>query len=118
MRLTQTRYNGSGFGGHWWIYIRDFKNNVWRSYNDAIVTVVSEEEVFRKRDPMKEPAASLVVYVKDDKKDELCDPLHRIKPETEADDDGDLDMGWPSNPNGAEIEVREVEMMEVKSLLD
>lgn len=62
-------------------------------------------------------------------KDQLIDPLHRIKPEegVEVEDDGDLLMGESSAPNGGVklpdggwgndngVEVWEVEM---KSLLD
>lgn len=112
------RYSGDGYGGHWWICIRDFKNNVWRSYNDKDVRVITEEEIFRKRDPDKEADAHLVVYVRDDRKDELCDPLHRVEAADDgnADAEGDIEMSeFASAPKGPEIEVREVEM---KSLLD
>ena len=36
---------GSGRGGHYWVWIRDFEAGLWRKYND---TVVSEERDTRK----------------------------------------------------------------------
>lgn len=79
---------------------------------------MTEEDVFRQRDPDKEADAHLVVYVRDDRKDELCDPLHRVEAvgDENADAEGDIEMSeFVSAPKGTEIEVREVEM---KSLLD
>jgi hypothetical protein len=75
------------------IYIRDFKNNQWRCYNDEKVTNVSEEEVFQKR-PFNQWHAPLLAYVRDDLKDELIDPVYRRKLEN-ADGDGDHMMGEP-----------------------
>ena len=38
-------HSGSGRGGHYWVWIRDFEEGVWRKYND---TSVSEERDTRK----------------------------------------------------------------------
>lgn len=38
-------HTGSGRGGHYWVWIRDFEEKTWRKYND---TVVSEERDTRK----------------------------------------------------------------------
>ncbi|SPO05205.1 uncharacterized protein DNG_07892 [Cephalotrichum gorgonifer] len=38
-------HSGSGRGGHYWVWIRDFEEGIWRKYND---TVVSEERDTRK----------------------------------------------------------------------
>lgn len=38
-------HSGSGRGGHYWVWIRDFEAKLWRKYND---TVVSEEKDTRK----------------------------------------------------------------------
>lgn len=38
---------GSVNAGHYWVWIHDFKAEVWRKYNDTVVTTHNAEEVFR-----------------------------------------------------------------------
>lgn len=130
--LTIIRYRGTGNAGHWWINIRDFKNNCWRSYNDAKVEIILDSDVFSTTKEMHTP---LLAYVRDDRKDQLIDPLHRIKPENsvgEHEDDNDVAMGefdalrsgvaLPTNsgwPLDSKVEVQEIyREVEMKSLLD
>ncbi len=35
-------HRGEAGGGHYWIYLYDFENDVWREYNDEHVTVVKD----------------------------------------------------------------------------
>jgi hypothetical protein len=90
--LTENRYIGSGGAGHWKIYIRDFKKDQWRCYNDRHVTNVTREEIFKER-KVHEGAAPLVAYVLDDAKNELIQPVYRIRPEPGTEGDGDMIMG-------------------------
>lgn len=39
-------HRGQASFGHYWIYINDFKNGVFRKYNDEYVTEVPHSEVF------------------------------------------------------------------------
>ena len=68
-----------GFG-HYWIYINDFANGVWRKYNDDMVEVVKdpEEEIFE--DPTGQPPVPTphyIIYVRDEHKESLTQPLCR-----------------------------------------
>lgn len=107
-------HRGSSDFGHWWIYIRDFKKNIWRKFNDANVTELADDsEIFKKNDAIKDGGAAFVVYVRDDLKDEMVDPLYR-----EAPDETMEDASGPSTSGGGEdevVEVREVEMMPLLS---
>ncbi|KIW00916.1 hypothetical protein, variant 2 [Verruconis gallopava] len=107
-------YSGTGAAGHWWIYIRDFKNNVWRSYNDSHVNVVDENEVFQKRDP-KQAGPQMIVYVRDDQKDELIDALHRVKPEGGEWENINVDGDSASKGRAEHTQTAETE---IKSLLE
>lgn len=68
-------HRGSATYGHYWIYIRDPKNNVWRVYNDETVSEVSPEVVF---DFSQSNTATpyYLVFVKDDSIDSI-EPLKR-----------------------------------------
>lgn len=68
-------HRGSATYGHYWIYIRDPKNNVWRVYNDETVSEISPELVFDFSDTNKATPYYLV-FVKDDMIDEI-EPLRR-----------------------------------------
>jgi ubiquitin carboxyl-terminal hydrolase 25/28 len=35
-------HRGEAGGGHYWIYLYDFENDIWREYNDEHVTVVND----------------------------------------------------------------------------
>jgi ubiquitin carboxyl-terminal hydrolase 25/28 len=75
-------HRGSSSFGHYWIYINDFRKNLWRKYNDSYVTEVDRKEVFEQEETR--PATPyFLVYVRDDYKTELSDPLCRhIQPES------------------------------------
>ena len=69
-------HRGSSSFGHYWIFINDFKKNIWRKYNDSYVTEVDRKEVFEQEETR--PATPyFLVYVRDDFKTELSDPLCR-----------------------------------------
>ena len=69
--------------GHYWIFIHDFKEQIWRKYNDGYVTEVGEEEVFSAGDPSRPSTSTFVVYVKAGMEETLTQTICRdIKDET------------------------------------
>jgi ubiquitin carboxyl-terminal hydrolase 25 len=77
-------HRGGPRAGHYWICIHDFERNMWRSYNDEDVKEVKEHEVRSKileaRKALSyenEPTPTYVVYVRDEKKEELVNPVCR-----------------------------------------
>ncbi|KAK3079299.1 hypothetical protein LTS18_005208 [Coniosporium uncinatum] len=80
-------HRGGAMGGHYWIYIRDFKSGVWRKYNDEQVTEVKNLDEIFKQDTSK-PTANLVVYVQDDIKLDLTEAVDRapVVPEIQMQD--------------------------------
>ncbi|KAA8649813.1 ubiquitin-specific protease UBP2 [Aspergillus tanneri] len=71
-------HRGSVEVGHYYIYIRDFERNIWRKYNDSYVTEVHDlDEIFSNPGGKDPPTPYFVVYVNDDKKDRLVNPLRR-----------------------------------------
>ncbi|KAI0832205.1 cysteine proteinase [Hypoxylon sp. FL0890] len=102
--MTNEKYNihavichrGGTAAGHYWVWIRDFKRNVWYRYNDETVTEDSRgtEAVLNDLNETGDPY--YVAYVRDEMKDELVDVPQRHKPEAES-----------SPPAGQEVEMIE-----------
>jgi len=89
-------------GGHWFIYIYDTKNTLWRRYNDETITKIADPKPFL--DPIKDRAreegtSSFVVYVREDLADQLVQTVYR-EPELEMQEvrDGEVrqQMGPPN----------------------
>lgn len=71
-------HRGFVHSGHYWIYIRDFDANIWRKYNDGYVTEVKDTKEIFEQESSERPATSyFVVYVKDELKDKLVNPVCR-----------------------------------------
>lgn len=71
-------HHGSVSFGHYWIYIYDFRRNVWRKYNDEYVTEVQNlDEIFKDHQPSNPPTPYFLVYINDQMKDRLVDPVCR-----------------------------------------
>ena len=71
-------HRGEASYGHYWIYIKDPHNhNVFRKYNDELVTEVPDSEVFNF---LKENTATpyYIVYVKNDLEKDYINPLNRV----------------------------------------
>ncbi|KAK6331773.1 ubiquitin-specific protease ubp2 [Orbilia javanica] len=65
-------HRGSASFGHYWIYIYDHHNKVWRNYNDTTVSkAVDEEEIFRgkSKDGDSGGGPYFLVYVREDRLD-------------------------------------------------
>jgi ubiquitin carboxyl-terminal hydrolase 25/28 len=86
-------HRGSQTGGHYWIYIYDFQNSMWRKYNDDTVDVADLDEVL-KLEAGKAPAASTgIVYVREDMVDSLTQAVMREPTATNANGDVQFDAG-------------------------
>lgn len=71
-------HRGSAGAGHYWIYIRDFKRNVWIKYNDDHVDIETDMDNIFKEDP-RNPSATpyFLVYVRQGMEDRLVESLCR-----------------------------------------
>ena len=71
-------HRGSASYGHYWIYIRDFSSGMWRKYNDGYVSAVTDISEIFDRDSGDRPATPyFLVYVKDELKEQLVNPVCR-----------------------------------------
>lgn len=77
-------HGGNVRAGHYWVWIRDFKRNVWLKYNDSIVTEESgdSQSVLDKLNEGGDPY--YLAYVLEDKKDELVEVPPRAVPDSDA----------------------------------
>lgn len=77
-------HRGGSSSGHYWISIHDFKNDIWRNYNDESVTEVPSsqlQEIFY-ADKWQHGTPTFAVYVRDDLKDTYVQAVCR-EPEEE-----------------------------------
>ncbi|CAJ2509246.1 Uu.00g142720.m01.CDS01 [Anthostomella pinea] len=85
-------HGGGMNAGHYWVWVRDFKKNVWYKYNDSLVTEDSRDsqsvldELNNSGDPY------YVAYVRDEIKDDLVEVPQRQQQENGEAHSGDLDM--------------------------
>lgn len=70
-------HRGEASYGHYWVYIRDFEKNIFRKYNDEIVTEVPLSEVMNHVEG-DTATPYYIVYVKGSLKYEYVRPLKRI----------------------------------------
>lgn len=84
---------GSHNTGHYWIYIYDFEAKIWRKYNDEKVSEVHDiDEIFKQDSGVRPPTPYFLVYVKDDIKERLVDPVCRDIIEPPAGESQDVVM--------------------------
>ncbi|KAI5863904.1 cysteine proteinase [Durotheca rogersii] len=74
-------HSGGATAGHYWVWIRDFKRNVWYRYNDETVTedTRGSEAVLKDLNDSGNPY--YVAYVRDELRDQLVDVPQRCRPE-------------------------------------
>jgi ubiquitin carboxyl-terminal hydrolase 25/28 len=70
-------HRGGTKGGHYWIYIYDFQNGMWRKYNDDLVTLANESDIFESEKAAMPAASTGVVYIREDLIDELTEAVKR-----------------------------------------
>lgn len=69
-------HRGEASHGHYWIYIRDMKKNIYRKYNDDTVTEVPVSEVLNFAEG-NTATPYYMVYVKEELKSDYIEPLRR-----------------------------------------
>lgn len=69
-------HRGEASYGHYWVYIKDFVNSIWRKYNDETVTEVPEEEVMNFTEGNTATPYFIVFVKKGHEKD--IEPLKRM----------------------------------------
>ncbi|KAF2968184.1 hypothetical protein GQX73_g5360 [Xylaria multiplex] len=91
-------HGGGMNAGHYWVWVRDFKNQVWYKYNDSIVTKDSRDsqQVIDELNNSGDPY--YVAYVQDELKDGLVDVPQRAQR-------GDGDVLMVDVPEEEELEV-------------
>lgn len=70
-------HRGEASYGHYWIYIKDRKKNVYRKYNDDQVTEVAISDVLNFNEG-NTATPYFLAYVKNTEEETIVDPLHRI----------------------------------------
>ncbi|KAI1756114.1 cysteine proteinase [Xylaria castorea] len=74
-------HGGGMNAGHYWVWVRDFRNQVWYKYNDSLVTKDSRhtQQVIDELNNSGDPY--YVAYVRDESKDELVEVPQRAQRE-------------------------------------
>ncbi|KAK5125256.1 hypothetical protein LTR85_000932 [Meristemomyces frigidus] len=70
-------HRGTHGHGHYWVYIHDFANNIWRNYNDEHVSEVTKLEDIFEAKTWNQGTPTYAVYVQDGKKEEIVQPVCR-----------------------------------------
>ncbi|RYC60041.1 hypothetical protein CHU98_g6166 [Xylaria longipes] len=72
-------HGGGMNAGHYWVWVRDFRNQVWYKYNDSLVTKDSRhtQQVIDELNNSGDPY--YVAYVRDELKDELVEVPQRAQ---------------------------------------
>lgn len=104
-------HRGTATGGHYWIYIHDFKNNIWRKYNDDVVTEVTDlADIFTQEEVY--PATSTgMVYVRKDDVMKLTEAVKRNPAKPPPDD---VEM----KDAGSDVDVEEYANIEILNGVD
>lgn len=75
-------HRGSHTSGHYWIYVYDFRKELWRKYDDGAVSEVKDVTEIFEQDRASRPATPyFVVYIKDESRETLVDPVCRMPEE-------------------------------------
>lgn len=83
-------HRGFHNSGHYWIYIYDFKKQLWRNYNDGYVNEIKDTKEIFEQEPGDRPATPyFLVYVRDESKEDLVDSVCRdvVEPPPEEQQD-------------------------------
>ncbi|KAK3677353.1 ubiquitin-specific protease ubp2 [Recurvomyces mirabilis] len=72
-------HRGNTSGGHYWVCIHDFTNDIWRTYNDETVSEVPKSDLKQifEAQGFTQGTPTYMVYVRDDEKEQLVQPLCR-----------------------------------------
>jgi len=78
-RLQAVFFHRGGYGhGHYWTYIHDFQNDVWRIYNDEKVELFTNLVDIFDAETWQQGTPTYAVYVRDDVKAQYAEAVHRV----------------------------------------
>ncbi|USP73273.1 hypothetical protein yc1106_00547 [Curvularia clavata] len=103
-------HRGDVKGGHYWIYIYDFQNNEWRSYNDDRVEKVEENAVLEKEEGKRPKVSTGVVYIREDLAETFTQAVCR-RPEQPDDESKDVEM--KDVVHDADVELPDLEPVDM-----
>jgi ubiquitin carboxyl-terminal hydrolase 25/28 len=99
-------HQGSVEFGHYYIYIYDFKKDVWRKYNDNDITEVKDTaEIFRNPNRANPPTPYFLVYVNAAMKDRLVEPVCREIPSQTTTTENTATTAIPQSDGPMDIDV-------------
>ncbi|KAI1007567.1 hypothetical protein K3495_g657 [Podosphaera aphanis] len=70
-------HRGEAGGGHYWVYIYDSEQDIWRQYNDEYVSEVRNRDYIFNHESVGGGTPYYVVYVRSSELKELVDPVCR-----------------------------------------
>ena len=77
-RLQAVFFHRGGYGhGHYWTYIHDFQNDVWRIYNDEKVELFTNLVDIFDAETWQQGTPTYAVYVRDDVKEQYTEAVAR-----------------------------------------
>jgi ubiquitin carboxyl-terminal hydrolase 25 len=77
-------HSGTGAGGHYWVWIRDFETGIWRKYNDEITTETRSDTNALLNELNSKDFPYFVAYVRDNDKMKLVGAPRREPVSIEA----------------------------------
>lgn len=88
-------HRGEAGGGHYWIYLYDFENDIWREYNDEYVTVVNDRKRIFEHQGGGTPY--YLAYVRSADQKDLVNAVFRDVKEVEM---TDVTLSWADQMDG------------------
>ncbi|KAK3720578.1 ubiquitin-specific protease ubp2 [Vermiconidia calcicola] len=108
-RLAAVFFHRGSYGhGHYWIYIRDFANNIWRLYNDERVEQFDKLDSIFEAKTWDQGTPTYAVYVAEDKVDHI-QPVCRDPEEAPT-------FEPTSIQDAADVEMRNVHSQQVPGI--
>ncbi|TVY26416.1 Ubiquitin carboxyl-terminal hydrolase [Lachnellula hyalina] len=74
-------HRGEAGGGHYWIYIYDFENDIWRKYNDDHVDIVNDRKEIFEPHQIGGGTPYYLAYVRSQDKTDLVQAVYRDVPD-------------------------------------
>jgi ubiquitin carboxyl-terminal hydrolase 25/28 len=109
-------HRGESGGGHYWIYLYDFENDIWREYNDDHVSIIKDRNRIFNPEPGQTGTPYYLAYVRSADKQDLVDAVVREVKEVEMTDVTDLTniAGVPDTWEDEAIAMNDDESMDTR----
>ncbi|POS86499.1 hypothetical protein EPUL_001144, partial [Erysiphe pulchra] len=102
-------HQGEVGGGHYWVYIYDAINDIWRQYNDETVSEVRNRDYIFKHESVGGGSPYYVVYVQSSIQKELVDPVCRNVQQIDGSSNYNSVNNFVTNGVGEMNSVRHIE---------